>query len=242
MSDIVLHASNVGKTFGQKTVLTDCNLDVSAGEICGVIGPNGAGKTTLLKILCMLAYPTVGSVRINAQEATSQSMNDLLPQLGVAFEAPQFQRRTTAAEVLQQHMFMVGAPAPSRKQVENQLERVGLPGSADSLASTFSLGMRQRLALARATMHSPRLLILDEPLNGLDPTGIGFLREYLREAASDGTAIIVASHILSEVEKTCDSVVAIVQGTTANHKRIDQLEGVSGSKVDGYYSELNKGA
>lgn len=227
-----LRCADLSKAVGGHEIVSRCTLSVDPGEICAVIGPNGAGKTTLFKTLTGMVFPTAGSVAILGTDFDHVNRDLLLPQIGSVIEVPEFHPGHTAAQTLQTHYDYLGLPTGP---IEPLLDRVGLTNTADSRVDSFSLGMRQRLALARAISHNPRVLVLDEPSNGLDPTGIADLRELLAQLAATGVSILVASHVLTELERTVHSVAVLNQGRLTAKKElstvIDRYEG----GLEGFY-------
>lgn len=176
--------------------------------ITGLIGPNGAGKTTALRMLCGLVAPDDGSVTIRTDAAHGSGAGSMTP-LGVLIDSPGFVPGLSAQANLLALTRLAGWPPQS---VEQALQRVGLTGASGRRVSTFSLGMKQRLGLAAALLGQPRVVILDEPTNGLDPRGTIELRRFLRALADEGIAVIIASHALDEIEELCDHVVAMNNG------------------------------
>lgn len=190
-------------------VLHDVSMTLDAGEVFGFIGPNGAGKTTLLRIMCGLAHPTKGKVKVLGTDLTVR--NAQLPTgIGVLVEYPSFIPELTGRRNLQllaSIRGVIGLP-----EVDATMELMGLDPGNKTPAGRYSLGMRQRLGLAQAIMEKPRLLLLDEPTNGLDPQGVAELRTHIRYLADQGVAIFLASHLLNEVEQVCDHVAIVKQG------------------------------
>lgn len=205
-----LHISGLTKTVAGREILTSYDLTVEPGEICAIIGPNGAGKTTLFKTIVGLTFPTSGTITILGHTLTEATRDAVLSRIGATIEAPEFPPAATARTALNLHFNLLGITTPP--PIDELLHQVGLTGSADTPVASFSLGMKQRLALARAIGHHPELVILDEPANGLDPTGIADLRELLACLAQQGTAIVISSHILTELERTAHTVAVINAG------------------------------
>lgn len=213
-----LQISQLTKTIAGREILTSCDLAVTPGEICAIIGPNGAGKTTLFKTIAGLTFPTSGTITILGHTLSDTTRDGLLSRIGATIEAPEFHPAATARTVLDLHFDLLGITPPA--PVDELLERVGLTAAADTPVASFSLGMKQRLALARAIGHRPELVVLDEPANGLDPTGIADLRELLASLAEHGTAIVIASHILTELERTAHTVAVLTDGRLGPKKDI----------------------
>lgn len=228
-----LHISRLTKTINGREILTSCDLAVAPGEICAIIGPNGAGKTTLFKTIVGLTFPTSGTITILGHTLSNSTRDGLLSRIGATIEAPEFYPSATARSALKMHFDLLGITSPS--PVDELLDRVGLTGAADTPVASFSLGMKQRLALARAIGHRPELVVLDEPANGLDPTGIADLRELLASLAEQGTTIVIASHILTELERTAHTVAVLTAGRLGRKQDIRTvLDGIDGG-LEAFY-------
>jgi len=218
-----LQIDRLTKAIGGREILRGVSLSVDPGEICALIGPNGAGKTTLFKTITGLVFPSSGTVSVYGETMDAARRDRLLPQFGVTIEVPEFEPRLTARGVLQAHLERMGSSVV--QPIEELLDLVGLQGAADSPVAGFSLGMRQRLALARAVAHRPRILLLDEPTNGLDPTGIADLRSVLAGLPGQGVSMLVASHILSELERSAHTVAVIDGGRLGPKVALSDLLG-----------------
>ena len=224
-STIALH--RVTKRFGDVTAVEDLTFDARPGRVTGFLGPNGAGKTTTLRILLGLAQPTAGTATVLGRRYVD--LDDPATAVGALLDANTFhpwrsgraQLRITAA---------AGGIDPDR--VDVVLRDVRLADAADRRVGGFSLGMRQRLALAGALLGDPQILILDEPTNGLDPEGIRWLRDFLRDFAAQGRTVLVSSHNLAEVEQTVDDVVIIAEGRLRAHCTLDELRARTHRAVD----------
>lgn len=206
----VLHLEAVGKKIGRRQILKDITLDVQAGEIFGLIGPNGAGKTTLIRMICGLMKHSEGEIRLMNHDIKT-SFRTAIRELGAVIENPAFYLDLTGW----QNLWLVANlyKGITRERILEVVELVGLEESIHDKVDTYSLGMKQRLGIAQAILHKPRLLILDEPTNGLDPSGIHDLREHLlRLAREEGTAIFLSTHLLSEVEMLCDRIAIMKDG------------------------------
>lgn len=206
----VLHLEAVGKKIGRRQILKDITLDVQAGEIFGLIGPNGAGKTTLIRMICGLMKHSEGEIRLMDHDIKT-SFRTAIRELGAVIENPAFYLDLTGW----QNLWLVANlyKGITRERILEVVELVGLEESIHDKVDTYSLGMKQRLGIAQAILHKPRLLILDEPTNGLDPSGIHDLREHLlRLAREEGTAIFLSTHLLSEVEMLCDRIAIMKDG------------------------------
>jgi ABC-2 type transport system ATP-binding protein len=210
------------KDFGRVRAVDDVSFVVEPGRIVGVLGPNGSGKTTTLRMLLGLVTPTSGDARIGGRRFAD--LDDPARQVGAVLEARSFHPGRSARD----HLRVAAAEARvARGRVEEVLELVGLAEAADRRAGTFSLGMGQRLSLATALLGDPRLLILDEPTNGLDPAGIRWLRGLMRALADEGRTVLLSSHALAEVAQTVDEVLILDRGRLRAHRMmtdIDSLE------------------
>jgi ABC-2 type transport system ATP-binding protein len=211
MSDLTptLTASNLTKTIGHKTIVDSVSFELQQGEIFGFLGPNGAGKTTTIRMLVGLIRPTAGSVRICGYDI-QRDFEDAMRCVGCIVENPDLYRFMTGRENLEHFARMLRV---SSSEIERVAEAVSLAHRLEQRVGTYSLGMRQRLGIAQALLGDPRLLILDEPANGLDPAGIREIRELLRRLASEQQmSIFISSHLLAEIELTCDRVAIIHKG------------------------------
>ncbi len=209
----------LSKSFGTVRAVDDLSFSTSAGRVTGFLGPNGAGKTTTLRMLLGLVTPTAGKALVEGR-----SYADLVQPLrvvGAALESSDFHPGRSARNHLRV-IATAGELEPAR--VDEVLELVGLAEAADRRAGQFSLGMRQRLALAAALLGDPRVLVLDEPANGLDPEGIAWLRQFLRHLAGQGRTVLVSSHVLSEVQQTVDDVVIITRGRLVRQASLAELD------------------
>jgi ABC-2 type transport system ATP-binding protein len=195
------------KNFGTVRAVDGLSFLVEAGSVTGFLGPNGAGKTTTLRVLLGLVSPTSGTATIDGRRYAD--LPDPMRMVGAALEASSFHPGRTARDHLRILSLSAGLP-PTR--ADEVLAQVALTESADRRVGGFSLGMRQRLALAGALLGDPQVLLLDEPANGLDPEGIAWLRGFLRHLASQGRTVLVSSHVLAEVQQTVDHVVIISRG------------------------------
>jgi ABC-2 type transport system ATP-binding protein len=209
MSDFAIEVHGLTKRFGERTALADLDLTVPRRSAFGFLGPNGAGKTTLIRLLLGLTGPTAGSMRLLGLPIP-QRRADALARVGAIVEEPRFHPFLTGRENL-----AVVAAARDRQataRIPGVLARVGLSERADDRVKSYSLGMRQRLGVARALLADPELLILDEPTNGLDPAGIHEFRQMIREFVDEGRTVLLSSHLLDEVEKICDYVAIVDRG------------------------------
>ncbi|MGC7099388.1 ABC transporter ATP-binding protein [Amycolatopsis lurida] len=226
---------NLTKQFGPVTAVQNLSFVVEPGSVTGFLGPNGAGKTTTLRMLLGLVKPTQGTATINGR--THDQLGNPARVVGSVLENEGFHPKRTARNHLLVYAAAIGVPDQRADEV---LGLVGLSSAAHRRAGDFSLGMRQRLALATALLGDPQVLVLDEPANGLDPEGIAWLRKFLRSYAGGGRTVLVSSHLLAEVEQTIDQVVIISRGQTMYHGRVDQLRGSQQARVVVLPSDGNK--
>src|SRR3954465_8074616 len=213
-SAAVVETSGLTKRFGERVAVGGVDLDVPTGAAFGYLGPNGAGKTTLIRMLLGLTRPTAGMVRLLGRPLPAQRAV-ALARVGAIVEEPRFHRHLTGRE----NLVVVAAARErtARGRIGWALDRVGLAGQADERVSSYSLGMRQRLGIARALLGDPELLVLDEPTNGLDPVGIHECRAMIRGFVAEGRPVLLSSHLLDEVEKACDAVAIVDRGRVVAH-------------------------
>ena len=202
-----LEVRNLSKHYGRTLAVDDLSFEVEAGRVTGFLGPNGAGKTTTMRALLGLLRPTRGKALVEGRPPTA--MTDPLRTIGAALEATAFHPGRSGLNHLRT---LAAAARIPRSRVDEVLEMVELTGAERRRVKGYSLGMRQRLALAAALLGEPRILILDEPANGLDPKGMRWLRDLLRAQATEGRTVLVSSHLLSEVAQTADELVVIRDG------------------------------
>jgi len=208
------------KRFGEVLALDDLTFSVRPGVVTGFLGPNGAGKTTTLRCLLGLVSPTAGTATIDGR--AYRDIHQPLRTVGAALEAASFHPGRSARDHLRVMALAGGLPA---SRVGEVLALVGMTEFADRRVGGYSLGMRQRLALAQALLGDPPVLVLDEPANGLDPAGIAWLRQFLRALAGEGRTVVISSHVLSEVQQTVDDVVVIARGRLVRQGSLADLEG-----------------
>lgn len=214
------------KKFGSFVAVDDLSLRVEPGRITGFLGPNGAGKTTTLRMILGLVRPSSGEALIGGRHYVD--LPRPLHEVGAALEATSFHPGRSGRDHLR--VLAAAAGIPDRR-VDELLELTGIPAAARKRAGEYSMGMRQRLGLAAALLGDPRVLILDEPANGLDPEGIRWLRGLLRHLADQGKTVLVSSHLLQEVDQTVDDVVIINNGRLVRAGKIDELRGRPGAVV-----------
>ena len=214
----VIRIDHLSKSFGAVRAVDDLSFEVLPGRVTGFLGPNGAGKTTTLRMLLGLVRPTSGSATIGGRAYRELTRPTRI--VGAALEAASFHPGRTARDHLRVYAPQVGVPDARCDAV---LEQVGLGPVADRRVGGFSLGMRQRLALAATLLGDPPVLLLDEPANGLDPEGIAWLRGLLRHLAAEGRTVLVSSHVLAEVQQTVDDVVIIARGRLVHASPLAEL-------------------
>lgn len=217
----VIKTNDLTKTIGGKTLISNVNMHVKKGEIYGFLGPNGAGKTTVMKLLANLWKPTAGSVELFGESLDGNPYR-LLGRMGSIIEFPVFYEHMTGAENLKLHCEYLGYYKSGC--IEEALEMLDLKAAADKPVKSYSLGMKQRLGLARAVLTRPELLILDEPTNGLDPAGLKKIRELMELLCREyGITILVSTHILSEIESIVDTVGMIRQGQLLKEASMEEI-------------------
>ena len=227
----VVRTESLSKRFGSRTAVVSVDLVVPRASAFGFLGPNGAGKTTLIRMLLGLTQPTGGEMHLLGLPVPERR-HEALARVGAIVEEPRFHPHLTGRENLRAHAAARGPEAKER--IPSALKRVGLASRADDRVSTYSLGMRQRLGVARCLLADPELLILDEPMNGLDPAGIMEFRDLIRSFVDEGRTVFLSSHLLDEVEKTCDHVAIIDRGRILLQGSLAEVGGTaSGSAVIG---------
>ena len=210
--------------------LKPLNLAVEAGEVFGYLGPNGAGKTTTLKLLMGLIFPTGGSARILDMELADPRMKSLI---GFLPEQPYFYDYLTASELLEYYAQLSGVPGRERtRRVQEMLARVGMTQSARTQLRKLSKGMLQRVGIAQAILHDPRVVFLDEPMSGLDPIGRREVRDLIQSLKDEGKTIFFSTHILSDAEALCDRVAILHKGELQGEGDVEELTARTQSKVE----------
>ena len=204
--ETILSINNLDKKFGKVHAVKNASFEINKGNVYGILGPNGSGKSTTLGIILNVVNKTSGSYK---WFGGTMETHDALKKVGAIIERPNFYPYMSAYENLKLVCKIKGAPL---HKIDEKLELVDLLERKDSKFRTYSLGMKQRLAIASALLNDPEILILDEPTNGLDPQGIRQIRDIIRRIASQGTTILLASHLLDEVEKVCSHVVGLRRG------------------------------
>ncbi|MCX7547117.1 ATP-binding cassette domain-containing protein [Xanthomarina sp. F1114] len=213
----ILTINNLSKKFGSLTAVNDLSFTINKGNVYGILGPNGSGKSTTLGIVLNVVNKTSGTFKWFNGTVTT---HNALKRVGAIIERPNFYPYMTAAQNLK---LVCKIKEVDYSKIDEKLEIVNLLDRKNHKFSTFSLGMKQRLAIASALLNDPEILILDEPTNGLDPQGIHQIREIIKEIANKGTTILLASHLLDEVEKVCSHVVVLNKGVKLYSGRVDEM-------------------
>lgn len=226
MTDFPIQTQGLTKRFGSFAAVEDLDLAVQPGRVTGFLGPNGAGKTTTLRMILGLVRPTSGRSTIGGVPYVE--LRHPLSVVGAALEATSFHPGRSGRDHLR--VLAAAADIPDSR-VDELLELVGIPAAARKRAGAYSMGMRQRLGLAAALLGDPRVLVLDEPSNGLDPEGIRWLRGVLRMLADEGRTVLVSSHLLSEVDQMADDVAIIANGRLVAAGSVESLRGAPTAQV-----------
>lgn len=222
MDNLIIETEELTKYFGDTPAVKDVHLHVKKGEIYGLLGRNGAGKTTIMKMLLGLTKPSRGTIRI-FDKSLDKPEKSIMNRIGVMIETPGFYPNLTATENLEILSSLRGVI--QKDAVRKSLERVGLPYKDRKLYAEYSLGMKQRVGIAAAIIHDPELLILDEPVNGLDPIGVAEMRDFLKELAGEyGKTILLSSHILSEIDLMADRIGIINAGILLEERNYQELK------------------
>ncbi|EAG1547032.1 ABC transporter ATP-binding protein [Listeria monocytogenes] len=221
MTETVLKLEHVTKKIGQKNIVHDISFDIHKGEVFGLLGPNGAGKTTIIRSIVGLIRRSEGTVFINGKNVDTE-YKAAISEVGAIIENPEFYMYMSGWANLKQFARM------SQKNITDEyireiVELVKLTGAIDQKVKTYSLGMRQRLGVAQALIHSPALLILDEPTNGLDPQGMAEFRTLIRDLATKGTSVLISSHLLSEIQQITDRFAIINKGILTHIEKMSDL-------------------
>lgn len=231
-----IRAHGLSKRYGRVAAVDSIDFDIAQGEIVGFLGPNGAGKTTTLRMLAGLVKPSAGTCSILGQGVPGSTLLNV----GTMIEEPTFYPYLTGRANLQ-HAALLHGDVEGRR-IDEVLEFVSLQDAARKKVKAYSQGMRQRLALARALLHRPKVLLLDEPTNGLDPSGIAEVRESLRAVSDEGVTILVSSHILAEIQKLVDRILAIDKGVLRFDGPLEKLLGEMAGEWVSYSLRATDGA
>jgi ABC-2 type transport system ATP-binding protein len=220
-----VEAHGLTKRFGSNVAVNDVELCVPSGSAFGYLGPNGAGKTTLIRMLLGLTDADEGSMALLGAPVPKRRAVALV-RVGAIVDEPRFHPHLTGRQNL---LVLAAAREPAaRSRIDPSLERVGIAHRADDKVATYSMGMRQRLGVAACLLGDPSLLILDEPMNGLDPAGIQDMREMIRSFVDEGRTVMLSSHLLDEVERTCDAAAIVDRGSVVRQGRISDLLDAAG--------------
>ncbi|BAU29203.1 ABC-2 type transport system ATP-binding protein [Aneurinibacillus soli] len=211
---------HVEKTIRGTKIIKGVSFSVQSGEVFGFLGPNGSGKTTTIRMLVGLIRPTAGTIKVCGYDIQKEPTK-ALSRVGSIVENPEMYTYMTGMENLEHFARMI--PGVTAQKIDEVVERVGLTARIHDVVKSYSLGMRQRLGIAQALLGDPKLLILDEPTNGLDPQGIKELRTFIRQLADEGLSVFISSHLLSEIQLMCDRVAIINQGEVVRVGEVDDL-------------------
>ena len=235
---LAVQTKKLTKVFPGNEAVKNCSINVERGTIYGLLGPNGAGKTTLFKIISGLLTPTMGNAQVLGKDIVSER-DIILSKIGTIIETPIFYEHLSAAGNLGIHLaYMKKKP----EDIDTVLSKVGLSNTGVQPVSKFSLGMRQRLAIARAIIHKPELLILDEPINGLDPMGIREMRDFFIALVKEqNMTLLISSHILTEIEHIADTIGIIKDGTIVREVSMAELKSESPSGLEDYFMDIMTG-
>ncbi|AVI17444.1 TPA_asm: ABC transporter ATP-binding protein [Listeria monocytogenes] len=221
MMERALQVTNLHKKIRKREIIKGISFEVMPGEVFGFLGPNGAGKTTTIRMIVGLIKPTSGTILIGGKDIR-KNFTEAMRGLGSIVENPEFYSFLTGQENLAYFARMDSSI--KKERIQEVTELVGLEKRIDDRVSTYSLGMRQRLGIAQALLSNPKLLILDEPTNGLDPSGIHEMRDFIRALArNEGISVLVSSHLLSEIELLCDRVAIMTDGTIIKTDQVAHL-------------------
>lgn len=219
----VVRLQGVSKIISSRSLVSDLTLDISPGQVFGFLGPNGAGKTTTIRMMVGLMSISKGDILISGHSVKTE-FEKAIAEVGAIVENPEMYKFLTGYQNLVHFARM--SPGITKERIAETIERVGLTARIHDKVKTYSLGMRQRLGVAQAILHKPKLLVLDEPTNGLDPQGIRELRDYLRQLTrEEGITVFVSSHLLSEMELMCDTVAIIQNGKLIDVRNLRQEAG-----------------
>ncbi|MEI3599414.1 MULTISPECIES: ABC transporter ATP-binding protein [unclassified Oceanobacillus] len=226
--EYIVETSNLSKRFGKDLAVEGLNMKISKGEIYGFLGPNGAGKTTTIRMLLGLMKPTSGRIRIFGQDIKQQRKN-ILAKVGSLVENPSYYPHLTAYENLEALRKIIGVP---KQRIYEVLEIVRLTEVADKKVKGFSLGMKQRLGIAMSLLNQPQLLILDEPTNGLDPSGIIEIRELIKRLPEEfGMTVLISSHLLTEIDQMATTVGIVTKGKMIFQDSIETMRTLAGHAI-----------
>ncbi|WP_255259683.1 ABC transporter ATP-binding protein [Lentibacillus sp. CBA3610] len=235
---MAVNVENLIKTFNQQEVIKSCNMSVRRNSVYGFLGANGAGKTTVFKLLIGLLSPTAGRIEVLGMNSFKYR-EKLLRNIGSMIETPVFYEHLSCKVNLEIHLSYMGM---KDGDINSVLKDVGLNVTSDKPVSQFSMGMRKRLGIARAIVHKPKILILDEPTNGLDPLGIRDMRSLFRSLADNNNmTILLSSHILSEVEHIADTIGVIADGTVVEEVDLNTIKNKYPDGLENYFFHVLRG-
>ena len=229
MREFVIETSNLTKKYGNNTVVSGVNMNVEKGRIYGLLGRNGAGKTTIMRMLLNLTNPTEGDIKLFGTDY-KENMKENYNKIGSIIETPGFYPNLNAKDNLKVLCELRGNYTDDR--IDEVISLVNLDNAKDKKFKEYSLGMKQRLGLAATIVHKPELLILDEPINGLDPVGIKEIRDLLISLKEQGTTILISSHILSEIETIADEIGIINEGHLIKELTKEELDNINSQYVE----------
>lgn len=219
---VILNIQKLSKSYGRVKALQDFDMELESGQIHGILGPNGSGKTTTLGIVLGVLNADAGQFEWFGNPVLNRS----LKRIGAILETPNFYPYLSATQNLEIVRIIKGAP---KERIDEVLEQVNLSARKNDKFAAYSLGMKQRLAIASALLNNPEILVLDEPTNGLDPQGIAEVRELITKIASEGTTILIASHLLDEIEKVCSHVTILKRGNRLFSGPVDEVFATEGT-------------
>ncbi|MCT1905293.1 ABC transporter ATP-binding protein [Oceanobacillus sojae] len=232
MTEIALELKNVSKRIKNKEIIKDVSFQIKQGEVFGFVGPNGAGKTTTIRMMVGLMKMTEGDIHI-VGKSIQTDYSEAIREVGAIVEKPEMYPFLTGRKNLEQFARMI--PGISKERIEEVARLVGLEKVINDRAGGYSLGMRQRLGIAQALLHKPSILILDEPTNGLDPSGMKEIRQYIRTLAEkEKVSVIVSSHLLSEIELMCDRIGVIKNGALIAVEDVEKNRKLQDSDISEY--------
>lgn len=226
------------KIINKKKILNEVNLNVKPYEVCGLIGPNGAGKTTLINCVLGLVNPDEGFMKINNILLKESTRCELLCDIGTVLQYPSSISYLSIAQIYDDHIHYLSCE--NAHSLDTVLTMVDLKVPQDTIIGKLSLGMKQRLLLGLAISHNPKLLILDEPFNGLDPDGISLMKSIIENFKNDGGCVLIASHSLKELEDLCTNIAFIKEGIIFENKKMEDIRNEYECGLNGYYKKLKR--
>ncbi len=232
-----VQVNNLTKVIGKKTIVEDVSLSINAGEVIGLIGPNGAGKTTIMKLICGIMHATSGEILFDGEKLTNYLDGTKFP-IGMLIENPTMYSNLSGYNNLRIDAIMKGIKKENIKTVlKKGILEAGLEESKDVKVKKYSLGMKQRLGIAMSLINEPQVIVLDEPINGLDPDGISYVRDLILRLANENKCVIVSSHILSELSQVCSKFYFVNKGKILQEvdscNAMDGLEAIYNKVING---------